>query len=112
MIIKTISTFLVLATVAFFNACSNNTPNKAPKCSDLAIVDTLTKILSTDGKKAIIDIDTIRKKIDLAEHNGMRNCRTKVDYVYANSVSKNNQVFYTIVLSETEKKYIVSVIEQ
>ncbi len=115
MLIKMILTFLLLATTAFFNACSSNIPNKAPKCSDLDIIDKLTKILNTDGKKAIVDIDTVRKKIDLTQHDGTRTCRARVNYVYSvdnDSVSKNNKVFYTIVLSETEKKYIVSVIEQ
>ena len=123
MLIKTISILLILITVTFFNACSSDSLNKTLKCSDLAVIDTLSKILSTNSRKATINIDMVRKKIDLTEQNGMRTCRTSVDYVYSvdedasligqdiDGVSKNNQVFYTVVLSETGK-HIVSIVKQ
>ena len=123
MLIKTISILLILITVTFFNACSSDSLNKTLKCSDLAVINTLSKILSTNSRKATINIDMVRKKIDLTEQNGMRTCRTSVDYVYSvdedasligqdiDGVSKNNQVFYTVVLSETGK-HIVSIVKQ
>lgn len=120
MLIKIISISLVLSTIIFFNACSSNVgTNKVPKCSDVGVVDTLSKILSTKNKKAVVHIDTIRKKLDLNKQNEKRTCRAKFNYFYSVSKntslvdekSKNNQVFYTVVSSETGKKYIVNVIE-
>lgn len=134
MFIKTTSILLLLSTLTFFNACSTDSLNKTPKCSDLAIIDTLAKILSTNNRKATINIDTVRKKIDLTEQSRMRTCRTKVDYIYSvdantsfinqdmdklkidvlgtDGVSRNNKVFYTIVFSETRKKYTVNLVKQ
>jgi len=124
MLIKMFSISLVLTILIFFNGCSNNETNKTPKCSDLGVINTLSEILSTDNLKAIIDINTVRKKLDLSEQNGKRTCRVKVDYIYnvdkngslidldtANE-SKNNQIIYTVISSETGKKYIVNLIKE
>ena len=124
MLIKMLSISLVLTIIIFFNGCSNNETNKTPKCSDLGVINTLSKILSTDSLKAIIDIDTVRKKLDLSEQNGKRTCRAKVDYIYnvdkdrslidqdTAKESKNNQIIYTVISSETGKKYIVNLIKE
>lgn len=113
MLIKTISIPLLLATATFFSACLSDLPNKTPKCSDLAVMDTLSKILSTDSKKATVDIETVRKKLDLTEQNGQRTCRARVDYLYSVSgMIENDKVVYTVFSSETEKKYTVSVVEE
>ena len=113
MLIKTISTSLVLTTIILFSACSSNKTNKTPKCSDLDVINTLSNMLSTNDTKAIIDIGTVRKKLDLSEQNSKRTCRAKVDYIYnVDEKSKNNQIIYSVISSETDKKYIIKIIEQ
>lgn len=113
MLIKTVLISLVFTTAILFNACSSEPLNKTPKCSDLAIIKTLTNILNTDNKKAIVDIATVRKKIDLTEQHGMKTCRCIVEYVYTtNAVSKSSKVFYTVIMNEKDEKYIVNVIEE
>lgn len=127
--IKTTSIPLFLAIVFIFNACSSDLLNRTPKCSDADVVDTLTKLLNADGRKATIDIDMVRQ-IELNDQNGMRTCQTNVDYVYSVSennplmssfkkaltgspegISKFNNLTYTVTLGETGKKFIVSVKE-
>lgn len=129
MLIKTISISLLLTTMVSFSACSSDLFNQTPKCSDVAVIDSLTKLLNTDGRKATIDIDMITQ-LSVNEQNGMRTCQTNVDYVYSVSdnnplissfkkaltgssegLSKLNNVVYTVVLGETGKKFIVRVKE-
>lgn len=129
MLLKIISISLLLASVAFFNACSSDLLNQTPKCSDTGVVDTLTRVLTTDSRKVTVEVDMIRQ-IGLEEQNGMRTCQTSVDYIYSvddnnpltssikkamtgslEGISKNNNITYTVVLGETGKKYIVSLKE-
>ena len=113
MLRKPISMFLVLAIATFFNACFANPLNNTPKCSDLAVINTLTEILNTDNKKVTVDIDTVKKKLDLGEHRGMRSCYASVDYFNNfNGMTEVTQISYTVAMDETRKKHIVTIVEQ
>lgn len=130
MIIKTILTFSLIAYISFYSGCSSDLPNQTPKCSNGAVVNVLTELLTSSSRKATIDIDVIRQ-IDFDEQNGMRTCQTNVDYVFSvddnnrfitsfkkamtgspDGVSKMNKISYTVVLGETGKKFIVNLKEE
>ena len=129
MLIKITSIYLLLSSVFLFSGCSGDLLNQTPKCSDKGVVETLSKVLSTDSRKVTIDLDMIRQ-VNLDEQNGMRTCQTSVNYAYSvgensgfigkaidgfkmgiagsEGVSNNNNIVYTVVLGETGKKYIVT----
>ena len=113
MLTKTISTSLLLAALIFFSACISGSTNKTPKCSDAAVIDRLSKILSTDTTKATVDIESVKKQLDLREQNGERTCYARVDYRSGtDGMIENDKIIFTVTPSETEKKYVVNVIEE
>ncbi len=113
MLTKTISTSLLLATLIFFSACISGSTNKTPKCSDLAVMDRLSEILSTDAIKATVDMQSVKKQLDLREQNGKRTCYARVDYLNGvDGMIENDKILFTVTPIETGKKYIVNIIEE
>ena len=113
MLTKTISTSLLLATLILFSACVSGSTNKTPKCSDLAVMDRLSEILSTDAIKATVDIQSVKKQLDLRDQNGKRTCYARVDYLNGvDGMIENDKILFTVTPIETEEKYIVNIIEK
>ena len=130
MLIRITSISLLLIIIVSFSGCSSDLFNQTPKCSDISVVNTLKSLLDSDSRKVTIDIDMIRQTA-LDEQTGMRTCQTNVDYAYTvdkesgfikqavdtfkvgmnnDGSSKNNKINYTVILGETGKKYIVTLI--
>lgn len=123
MLIKTISTSLLLSTIVFFNACSSDLLNQTPNCSDTGVIDTLKTVLNDDTRKTTVNLDLIMQtKLD--KETGMRTCTTTVDYTYTNDgligsikkaigddgVSKGNKIKYTLVMNDKGEKYLLQVL--
>lgn len=62
---------------------------KTPKCSDVEVVELLTKVLSNDSRTAKVNSDFI---VELSQNkeNGIRTCSAKnVEFIY--KIDKNNE---------------------